>query len=99
MGRVDGRFVICKRTLGPAPRKGRSGPLPLRSLCQDPEARLRDGAQGFHVLDPLGDDPLAALAHAGELEDFSCASTAGGAFLAWLEGETLPGVQALEDAA
>jgi phosphoglycerate kinase len=42
---------------------------------------------------------VAALAHAGVLEDFSYVSTAGGAFLEWLEGKTLPGVKALEDAA
>ena len=46
-----------------------------------------------------GGDTLAALAQAGAAEDFSYLSTAGGAFLAWLQGRTLPGVQALEDAA
>ncbi len=45
-----------------------------------------------------GGDTVAALAHAGVLDDFSYVSTAGGAFLEWLEGKTLPGVQALEDA-
>jgi phosphoglycerate kinase len=42
---------------------------------------------------------VAALNHAGVLEDFSYVSTAGGAFLEWLEGKTLPGVAALESAA
>ena len=46
-----------------------------------------------------GGDTVAALAQAGVLEDFSYVSTAGGAFLEWLEGKTLPGVKALEDAA
>ena len=46
-----------------------------------------------------GGDTVAALAHAGALADFSYVSTAGGAFLEWLEGKTLPGVKALEDAA
>jgi phosphoglycerate kinase len=46
-----------------------------------------------------GGDTVAALAHAGVLDDFSYVSTAGGAFLEWLEGKTLPGVKALEDAA
>ncbi|WP_085906754.1 phosphoglycerate kinase [Kiloniella majae] len=46
-----------------------------------------------------GGDTVAALVHAGVDEDFSYISTAGGAFLEWLEGKTLPGVKALEDAA
>ena len=44
-----------------------------------------------------GGDTVAALAHAGVLEQFSYISTAGGAFLEWLEGKTLPGVEALEN--
>ncbi len=46
-----------------------------------------------------GGDTLAALARAGVSERFSYVSTAGGAFLEWLEGKTLPGVAALESAA
>jgi phosphoglycerate kinase len=42
-----------------------------------------------------GGDTVAALAHAGVEEDFTYVSTAGGAFLEWLEGKTLPGVAAL----
>jgi phosphoglycerate kinase len=42
-----------------------------------------------------GGDTLAALAHAGALERFSYVSTAGGAFLEWLEGKELPGVAVL----
>jgi phosphoglycerate kinase len=42
-----------------------------------------------------GGDTLAALVHAGVLEQFSYVSTAGGAFLEWLEGKDLPGVAAL----
>ena len=42
-----------------------------------------------------GGDTVAALAHAGVLEQFSYVSTAGGAFLEWLEGKELPGVAAL----
>ncbi|MEQ9813390.1 MAG: phosphoglycerate kinase [Azospirillaceae bacterium] len=42
-----------------------------------------------------GGDTVAALAHAGVVDDFSYVSTAGGAFLEWLEGKTLPGVAAL----
>lgn len=42
-----------------------------------------------------GGDTVAALNHAGVAERFSYVSTAGGAFLEWLEGRTLPGVEAL----
>ena len=42
-----------------------------------------------------GGDTVAALAHAGVEQDFSYVSTAGGAFLEWLEGKTLPGVAVL----
>ncbi len=46
-----------------------------------------------------GGDTLAALGHAGVADDFSYLTTAGGAFLEWLRGKTLPGIKALEDAA
>ena len=45
-----------------------------------------------------GGDTVAALAHAGVLEQFSYVSTAGGAFLEWLEGKELPGVAVLRQA-
>ncbi|MFM2410784.1 MAG: hypothetical protein RL481_1612 [Pseudomonadota bacterium] len=43
-----------------------------------------------------GGDTVAALAHAGVTEDFTFISTAGGAFLEWMEGKVLPGVKALQ---
>ncbi len=42
-----------------------------------------------------GGDTVAALNQAGAAADFSFISTAGGAFLEWMEGKTLPGVAAL----
>jgi len=43
-----------------------------------------------------GGDTVAALAHAGVVDQFSYVSTAGGAFLEWMEGKDLPGVAALK---
>jgi phosphoglycerate kinase len=43
-----------------------------------------------------GGDTVAALAKADVLDSFTYVSTAGGAFLEWLEGRVLPGVAALE---
>ena len=45
-----------------------------------------------------GGDTVAALNKAGVAGDFTFISTAGGAFLEWMEGKVLPGVAALEAA-
>jgi phosphoglycerate kinase len=42
-----------------------------------------------------GGDTVAALSQAGVVDQLSYVSTAGGAFLEWLEGRELPGVKAL----
>lgn len=43
-----------------------------------------------------GGDTVSALRHAGVIDKLSYVSSAGGAFLEWMEGKTLPGVAALE---
>jgi phosphoglycerate kinase len=43
-----------------------------------------------------GGDTVAALNHAGVANDFTYISTAGGAFLEWMEGKVLPGVEVLK---
>ncbi len=55
-------------------------------------ARTKDGQL---VSVAGGGDTVAALNHAGVGQDFTYVSTAGGAFLEWLEGKALPGVEAL----
>ncbi len=45
-----------------------------------------------------GGDTVAALNHAGTADDMTFVSTAGGAFLEWMEGKVLPGVEALRAA-
>lgn len=45
-----------------------------------------------------GGDTVSALNHAGAAEKFTYISTAGGAFLEWLEGKALPGVECLRKA-
>ena len=52
-------------------------------------------AEGRLVSVAGGGDTVAALRHAEVVEEFSYVSTAGGAFLEWLEGKDLPGVAAL----
>jgi phosphoglycerate kinase len=46
-----------------------------------------------------GGDTVAALNHAGVADSFTFVSTAGGAFLEWMEGKPLPGVEALKTGA
>jgi phosphoglycerate kinase len=43
-----------------------------------------------------GGDTVSALNHAGAADDFTYVSTAGGAFLEWMEGKDLPGVNVLK---
>ena len=43
-----------------------------------------------------GGDTVSALNHAGVADDFTYVSTAGGAFLEWMEGKVLPGVEVLK---
>ncbi|WP_424942922.1 phosphoglycerate kinase [Aliiroseovarius crassostreae] len=54
-------------------------------------------AEGKIVSVAGGGDTVAALNKAGAAERFTYISTAGGAFLEWMEGKVLPGVAALED--
>ncbi|MBC8268973.1 MAG: phosphoglycerate kinase [Rhodospirillaceae bacterium] len=59
------------------------------------QAAARMTTAGQMVSVAGGGDTVAALAHAGVSDDFSYISTAGGAFLEWMEGKKLPGVEVL----
>jgi len=63
------------------------------ALAQTAAALTQDGSL---VSVAGGGDTVAALNHAGVASDFTFVSTAGGAFLEWMEGRTLPGVAALQ---
>ena len=66
------------------------------ATCARAAARLTEAGKLLSVAG--GGDTVAALQGAGVLGALSYVSTAGGAFLEWLEGRTLPGVAALEAA-
>jgi phosphoglycerate kinase len=59
------------------------------------QAAARLTSEGKMISVAGGGDTVAALAHAGVSKDFSYISTAGGAFLEWMEGKKLPGVEVL----
>ena len=59
------------------------------------QAAARKTTAGQMVSIAGGGDTVAALSHAGVSDDFSYISTAGGAFLEWMEGKKLPGLEVL----
>ena len=63
------------------------------ALARTAAALTRDGSLASVA---GGGDTVAALNQAGVAEDFTFVSTAGGAFLEWMEGKQLPGVEALK---
>ncbi|MGH6873069.1 MAG: phosphoglycerate kinase [Rhizomicrobium sp.] len=66
-----------------------------RATVAAARAVARETKAGTLISVAGGGDTVAALNHAGVAGDFTYVSTAGGAFLEWLEGKTLPGVEAL----
>jgi phosphoglycerate kinase len=78
---------------------GPLGAFEIPPFCEGTFALAREAARltraGRLVTVAGGGDTVAALNAAGVTQDFSYVSTAGGAFLEWLEGRELPGVAAL----
>ena len=75
-------------------RSKRRRSMPRRSRWHKTAAALTQ--DGSLVSVAGGGDTVAALNHAGVAGDFTFVSTAGGAFLEWMEGRVLPGVAALK---
>lgn len=69
-----------------------------RATTAAAQAAARLSREGRLITVAGGGDTVAALNKAGVAEDFTYISTAGGAFLEWMEGKALPGVVALESA-
>ncbi len=92
---LDGKLAECKTLVWNGPMgafeiapfdKGTNG-VAQRAAALTKQGKLLSVAGGG--------DTVAALVHAKAAADFSYISTAGGAFLEWLEGKELPGVEVL----
>ncbi len=80
-----------------------NGPLgafetkPFDAATMELAHAVAEATQGGHLRSVAGGgDTVAALRQAGVLDKMSYVSTAGGAFLEWLEGKMLPGILALQ---
>jgi phosphoglycerate kinase len=78
------------RVRNPALRQGHGG-------SRQEAARLAKAGKLVAVAG--GGDTVSAMNHAGVADDLTFISTAGGAFLEWMEGKELPGVEALKQVA
>jgi len=88
-------FAECKTLIWNGPL----GAFEIEPFDRATNAAARKAAElsrdGALVSVAGGGDTVAALKKAGVADDFTYISTAGGAFLEWMEGKTLPGVAAL----
>jgi phosphoglycerate kinase len=95
---IEGRLASCRTVVWNGPL----GAFEIRPFDAGTAAVARKVAElttsGRLMSVAGGGDTLSALVRAGVLEQMSYASTAGGAFLDWLEGKELPGVAVLRKA-
>ena len=95
---IEGRLASCRTLVWNGPL----GAFEIRPFDAGTTAVARKVAEltrsGRLMSVAGGGDTLSALVRAGVLEQMSYASTAGGAFLEWLEGKELPGVAVLRKA-
>jgi phosphoglycerate kinase len=96
MRRLDELLDACKTVVWNGPL-GAFEVRPFDTGTTDVARHAAELTKGGKVLSVAGGgDTVAALEHAGVLGEFSYVSTAGGAFLEWMEGKDLPGVAALK---
>jgi len=97
VARIEGAFARAKTLVWNGPL----GAFELEPFNMATNAAARAAAQltreGKLLSVAGGGDTVAALNAAGVAEDFTYVSSAGGAFLEWMEGKTLPGVAALNN--
>jgi phosphoglycerate kinase len=96
---IDRRLAACRTLLWNGPLGAFETPPFDEGTMAIAEIVARRTQAGRLMSVAGGGDTVAALGKAGVIGALSYVSSAGGAFLEWLEGKTLPGVKALEDAA
>jgi phosphoglycerate kinase len=95
IARVAGVFEMARTLVWNGPLGAFEIP-PFERATVSAARRAAELTQAGRLLSVAGGgDTVAALNGAGVAADFTYVSTAGGAFLEWLEGKTLPGVVAL----
>ena len=92
---IEARLKTCRTLVWNGPLGAFETPPFDAATVAVAKAAAALSAKGALISVAGGGDTVAALAHAGVSSDFTYISTAGGAFLEWLEGKTLPGVAAL----
>ena len=93
---INDRLTTCRTLVWNGPVGAFETPPFDAATVAIAKAAAKLTAEGKLLSVAGGGDTVAALAQAGVLEQFTYVSTAGGAFLEWLEGKDLPGVAALK---